>query len=80
MQSNIVKWGNSSAVRLTKSILQTVKMKENDPVSIIAEEDKIIISKQEVFKHKSLQERFANFNEEYTQEEFNWGKEGKEIW
>ncbi|AOR24595.1 AbrB/MazE/SpoVT family DNA-binding domain-containing protein [Clostridium taeniosporum] len=81
MYANIQRWGNSSALRLPKAILESAFLKENDRVEVIASEEQIIIKKAKTIKHKTLAERLKNFNGEYEAEEWNTGKiVGKEIW
>jgi antitoxin MazE len=83
MITTIQKWGNSQAVRLPKSILETLFLQENDPVEIITENDSIIIKKATRKRRakKSLEERFENYTGDYQCEEYNWGKPmGKEVW
>jgi len=83
MTTTIRKWGNSQAVRLPKSILESLLLKENDPVEIIAEKDSIIIRKavRKRRANKSLEERFASYDGKHTFSEHDWGEPiGKEVW
>ena len=81
MQTSIQKWGNSQAIRLPKAILEIARLKENEPVQIFAEQDKIIIKKVADAKHKAIKERFEGFDGEYAFEEWNTGEPvGKEVW
>ena len=82
MYANIQRWGNSNALRLPKSILESAFLKENDKVEIIASENQIIIKKVEnIHQHKTLAERLKSFEGEYEAEEWNTGETvGKEIW
>jgi antitoxin MazE len=87
MQTNIVKWGNSQGIRIPKVFLQSIQITENDPVDVILENDKIIISKKKEKKHKTTKERLANFYGEtfdqnlIPQEEIDWGEPvGNERW
>lgn len=73
MQSTIQKWGNSQAIRLPKSILETAQLGENEAVQIIAEPDTIIIKKSSSRKHKTLKERLAGFSGNYVFEEWDTG-------
>ena len=77
MHTTIQKWGNSQAVRLPKSILDSLVLKENDPVHISAKDDTIIIRKASRKRRAkvSLEERFANWNGEpynASQEDEEW--------
>jgi antitoxin MazE len=91
MQTTIVKWGNSQGVRIPKAFLQSIQIKENDPVEVILEKETIVIKKSEAKKHKTTKERLIEFygmelqpdplSEAGSQKEVDWGKPvGKEIW
>lgn len=82
MQTTIVKWGNSQGVRLPKHILNRVNLSDRDVVEVYVDGDTIVIKKCcKDAKHKTIQERFAGFDDEYTPTEIDWGKpEGNEIW
>ena len=43
MEATIQKWGNSNAICLPKTILNTANLKENDKVQIILRQDEIAI-------------------------------------
>jgi antitoxin MazE len=60
MMSTIHKWGNSNALRIPKSILDTAAIKENDRVELSAARDTITIQKASR-KYKSLDELFAGY-------------------
>lgn len=80
MYTTIQKWGNSQAIRLPKKILEVVELKENDRVKIEADKDTIIIRRLGK-KHKTLEERIADFTEDYRCTEWDTGKpSGKEVW
>ena len=81
MQAVIQKWGNSQAIRLPKVILETARLRENETVQIIAEQNQIVIKKVTEVKHKSLKERLKGFDGEYRFEEWNTGTPvGNEVW
>ena len=83
MTTTIQKWGNSQAVRLPKPILETLSLKENDQVEIIAESNSIVIRKTTRRRraNKSLEERFANYTGGHTYTEYDWGEPaGNEVW
>lgn len=83
MEARIQKWGNSDGVRIPSSILKSLNLKTNDKVDLIQEKDKIIISQPQK-KHKTLEERFAEFRnlpneEKCSLETYDWGDDlGKE--
>lgn len=82
MQTTIVKWGNSQGIRLPKHILNSANLSDRDVVELCVEGENIIIKKsKKVAKYKTIQERFAGFEDDYKPTKINWGKpEGKEIW
>ena len=83
MTTTIQKWVNSQAVRLPKAILESLFLKENDAVEIQAVNGSIVISKavRKRRAKKSLEERFKDYNGEYSCEEYDWGgPAGKEVW
>jgi antitoxin MazE len=87
MQTTIVKWGNSHGIRIPKAFLQNIQIKENDPVEVILENEKIIITKRNTKEHKTTKERLAEFygtdfdKKCKPQKEIDWGSSaGKEIW
>lgn len=83
MEARIQKWGNSDGIRIPSSILKSLNLKTNDKVDLIQEKDKIIISQPQK-KHKTLEERFAEFeqlddSEKCIAESYDWGEDlGKE--
>jgi antitoxin MazE len=87
MQTKIVKWGNSRGIRIPKAFLENMNVAENDPVYITLSDEKIIIEKIKDIKHKTTEERLAEFYGENfdqkraVQKEINWGRPvGQEIW
>ena len=80
MYTKIQKWGNSKAIRIPKRILEIVELQENDKVKIETNKDSIIIRRLSR-KHKTLEERIADFSEDYKCTEWDTGKaSGKEVW
>ena len=83
MVTTIQKWGNSQAVRLPKTILESLYLQENDPVEITTDNEAIIIKKARRKRRavKSLEERFENYAGDYQCVEYDWGKPaGQEVW
>ena len=81
MNATIQKWGNSQGIRIPKAILELALFKPDEPVELIAEDEKIIIRKAFRKKHITLAERLKDFDGEYVFEECAWGKPaGNEIW
>lgn len=80
MYATIQKWGNSHAIRLPKGILEAVNLRENDRVEIDIDKDIIIIRRANK-KHIRLEDRIAEYTEEYRSGEWDTGgKKGKEVW
>jgi len=82
MQTSIVKWGNSQGIRLPKYLLESANLTESDVLEITAQDGSLIIKKMCIERqYKTIQDRFANFHEDYEPVDINWGKPvGKEIW
>lgn len=81
MTTKIQKWGNSQGIRLPKYLLESIDWKDNEQINIKAEKGKIILEKTIKEKRKNIKELFADFDEQYTPIEIDWGKPvGKEIW
>lgn len=78
MYTTIQKWGNSQAVRIPKRILEMVRLRENDKVEIKVQDGNLVIVP--VKKHRTLQERIAEYSGEYRCCEWDTGKpEGEEV-
>ncbi|MCL2433031.1 MAG: AbrB/MazE/SpoVT family DNA-binding domain-containing protein [Clostridia bacterium] len=78
MITTIQKWGNSSAVRLPKAVMEAVQMRDNDRVEIIPEGEKIIIMPKKP-KRLTLDEIFEGWEGEYDFEEMITGTVGQEV-
>jgi antitoxin component of MazEF toxin-antitoxin module len=56
-------------------------MRDNDTVEITAEKDSLILRKVERKTHKTIQERFKDFDGEYDLADIDWGgPAGNELW
>ena len=76
----IQKWGNSQGIRIPKFILEQINLSTDSTVDLIVKDNTIII-KEAVKKHKTLAERFENYNGETPTGEYDWGNpQGEEIW
>jgi len=83
MTTTIQKWGNSQGVRLPKTILEKLSLRENDSVEITINNDSIVVTKTDRKRRakKSLEERFKNYNGKYRCTEYDWGQPvGREVW
>ena len=71
-------WGNSQGIRIPKTILERMKLKVSDVLSIEIENDAIVLRKK--FVHKTFEERLAEFHGEISTYDFDWGEpEGREL-
>lgn len=76
----INKWGNSQGIRIPKKYLEQLGLKVGDKVEIKVEGDKLVIIPVKSRRKPKL-DIHQLFKEEYEEnEEYNWGKVGKEIW
>lgn len=81
MTTTIQKWGNSQGIRIPKYLLEALKWQDNEEITINVNEDKLVIEKADSKKKKTIAELFADYDGEYTPEEFNWGEPmGREVW
>lgn len=78
MTGTIQKWGNSQALRIPKSILDALGLKENDTIELFTEADSIIIRKSH--KHKTFAERMEGYTGDYVFSEMDSGDPvGREV-
>ncbi|MCL2634276.1 MAG: AbrB/MazE/SpoVT family DNA-binding domain-containing protein [Oscillospiraceae bacterium] len=69
----LASWGGSTALRIPKNFLQQMNMTDNSTVKIkISDNNELIISP--VYQHKTLEERFKNWDGDYklTDEDKEW--------
>ena len=77
-QSTIKPWGNSQGIRLSKSVLEQANIDVNDTVQIEASENVIILRK--VFRHRTFEERLAEYDGKMDVQDFDWGEPaGREM-
>ncbi|MGA7291871.1 MAG: AbrB/MazE/SpoVT family DNA-binding domain-containing protein [Terriglobales bacterium] len=78
-KAQLVKWGNSQAVRIPKSVLQQVNLREGDELEIRAEDGHILL--EPARRRPTLASLVAKITPENRHDEQNWGKPiGKEVW
>ena len=71
-------WGNSQGIRITKEMMDKMGLKISDIMDVETTEDAIILRK--TFRHKSFEERLAEYNNEISTIDFDWGEPlGKEL-
>lgn len=80
MVTQVKTWGNSQGVRLSKEILRNAGIGNNDFLSIELLDGNIVLKK--TFKHRTLEERAAEFNGKIgPYDEYDWGQShGRERW
>jgi antitoxin MazE len=77
-KAQVVKWGNSLAVRIPKTIAEQARLQEGDPILIEALEGRVELRPAE--KIPTLEELVAQITPENRQPETKWGPAaGKEI-
>lgn len=80
MEARLQKWGNSIGIRIPRSILKSLNLKDNDILKIEEQDERIIISipkKQKI----SLSERFKDYHGQNLAKDFSWDDaRGKELW
>lgn len=80
MQAQVQTWGNSQGIRISKDILQAANVSINDILDVKVSDGMIMLVKP--FRHKSLEERAAEFDGKLNFDgEYDWGApEEREIW
>ena len=80
MQAQVKTWGNSQGIRISKDILQAANVSINDILDVKVSDGMIMLVKP--FRHKSLEERAAEFDGKLNFDgEYDWGEpEEREIW
>ena len=80
MQAQVKEWGNGQGVRLSKDILKSAGITLNDILDITVSNGIITLSKP--FRHKTLEERAAEFDGRLMIDgEYDWDEPvGKEVW
>ena len=78
MYTTVQRWGNSNAIRLPKTILETARLAENERVEIIAKEGAITILPAKR-RYGSLEELFEGYEGAYDFEEIEFGRAGREL-
>ena len=74
----IKKWGNSNGIILTKRMMEEANLAVNDPLEIEIVDNQIILRK--AFKHKSFEERLAEYEGKIAACNYDWGEpRGREL-
>lgn len=80
MRTQVKPWGNSQGIRISKDILREDDVGVNDVSEVKAVNGMITLVK--TFRHKTLEERAAEFNGNLNLDgEYNRGEPvGREVW
>ena len=71
-------WGNNMGVQIPQSILEKTGITMSDMLNISVVNDSIIIKK--AFKHKTFEERVAEYHGEISVYDFEWKEpQGREL-
>ena len=71
-------WGNSQGIRIPKDIIVKMQLQNDDVMDICIENDAIVLRKQ--FRHKSFEERLAEYDGKISVCDFDWGEPvGREV-
>lgn len=80
MTTQIVKWGNSQGIRLSKAVLDEAGIRTNEEVELFVDNGRIVIVKFQ--RHQTLEERAAAYGGKLgPYQEADWGDPvGREMW
>jgi antitoxin MazE len=77
-KAQVVKWGNSLAVRIPKTVAEEARMQEGDSIVIEAKRGRVELRRAE--KVPTLEELVAQITPKNRYKETTWGPDrGKEI-
>jgi len=77
-QVTIRAWGNSQGIIFTKDLMEKMGLAVSDVMDMETSGDRIILTK--TFKHRSFEERLAEYDNEISVESFDWGEPlGREM-
>ena len=80
MQAQVKSWGNSQGIRLSRDVLEEANIAINDILDVKVSNGIIVLAKP--FRHKTLEERAAEFDGKLNLDgEYDWGEPlGREVW
>ncbi len=80
MQAQVKMWGNSRGIELSKDILRKANIADDELLDVQVSNGVIMLVK--AFKHKTLEERAAEFGGKLNVDgEYDWGEPaGREVW
>jgi antitoxin MazE len=78
-RAQLVKWGNSQAVRIPKTVIEQARLREGDELEIHVQEGRITI--QPLTQKLTLHTLVAGISRKNRHPEQGWSKTvGKEVW
>ena len=80
MQTEVKVWWNSQGIRIPKEVLKEASLSVGDVLDFKVSKGVIILEK--TFRHKSLEERAAEYSGKLMLDgEYDWGEDkGREVW
>ena len=70
-QVSVKAWGNSQGIRIPKDILEKLNIHVSDVLQLEIEGDRIVLVK--AFKHRTFEERLAEYGGEISVIDYDWG-------
>ena len=71
-------WGNSFGIRIPRKFMEAFNLQPEDTLLLDTTDDAIIIRK--AFRHKSFEQRLADYDGKISVEVFDWGEpKGREL-
>ena len=82
MNATVCKWGNSLSVRIPKSYIQLLDLKENSPLDIFVSDGNLIIKPVKATMRNKIEARFDAFEKNgcVIEGELPWEAIGEEVW
>jgi antitoxin MazE len=78
-RAQLVKWGNSQAVRIPKAVVEQARLQEGDELKIEVQEGRITI--ESVSPKLTIESLVEGITRKNQHPEQNWSKAvGKEVW
>lgn len=77
-QATVKPWGNSQGIRLSMDVLRKANIQVNDTLQIEVSDNMLILKK--VFRHRTFEERLAEYGGWIQVQDFDWGEPvGEEL-
>jgi len=78
-RAQLVKWGNSQAVRIPKAVVEQARLREGDELKIHVQEGRITI--ESASPKLTLESLVAGITRKNRHSEHDWSRAiGKEVW